>query len=196
MNNYSALKIVIMKRFLVCILCVLPLFLGGCIAGTHMIAKESKPVIKPKSDKAILVIIRTTVFGGGSIVDNYLDGKMIGQTQGKVFFMTEVTPGVHYVISHADNTDTARLKFEAGKIYLLQQGIYPGWNITTRFSPMTTAEFAKEVQEANFVVYDTQHPGKDMSDKDFKEAKDDFEKEVKQGEHKDTLQIKGFTKLK
>ena len=93
----------------------------------------------------MLVIIRTTSFGWGSVVDNYLDGKMIGQTQGKMFFITEVKPGVHYVISHADNTDTARLNVEAGKIYLLQQGIYPGWNIVTRFSPMTTEEFAKEV---------------------------------------------------
>jgi hypothetical protein len=175
---------------------LLPAFLGGCAGGIHMITKESKPVISAKSDKAVLVIIRTTSFGWGSVVDNYLDGKMIGQTQGKMFFITEVTPGVHYVISHADNTDTARLKFETNKIYLLQQGIFPGWNITTRFSPITTGEFAKEVQEANFVVYDTQHPGKDMSEKDIKEAKDDFEKEVKNGEHKDTLQIKGYTRLK
>jgi hypothetical protein len=162
----------------------------------HMIAKEGKPSISAKADKSVLVIIRTTSFGWGNVVDNYLDGKMIGQTQGKMFFITEVTPGVHYIMSHADNTDTARLKFEAGKIYLLQQGIYPGWNIVTRFSPMTTEEFAKEVQEASFVVYDTQRPGKDMSDKDLKEAKDDFEKEVKQGEHKDILQIKGYTRLK
>jgi hypothetical protein len=35
-----------------------------------------------------------------------------------------------------------------------------------------------------------------MSGKDFKEAKDDFEKEAKQGKHKDTLQIKGYTRLK
>jgi len=184
-----------MKRFLLGALFVLPLVLGGCIAKTHMIVHESKPVIKPKSDKAILVIIRTTAFGGGNVVDNYLDGKMIGQTQGKVFFITEVKPGVHYVMSHADNTDTARLNFAAGKIYLLEQGIYPGWNITTRYSPMTSWEFAEQIQEANYVVYDSKNPGKDMLDKDFKEAKENFEKEVKQSEHIDTLQIKGYSKL-
>jgi hypothetical protein len=195
MDIYSAAKMICMKRFLLGALFVLPLVLGGCIAKTHMIAHESKPVIKPKSDKAILVIIRTTAFGGGNVVDNYLDGKMIGQTQGKVFFITEVKPGVHYVMSHADNTDTARLNFTAGKIYLLEQGIYPGWNITTRYSPMTPWEFAEQVQEANYVVYDTKNPGKDMLDKDFKEAKENFEKEVKQSEHIDTLQIKGYSKL-
>ena len=196
MKRYSASTSFMPKWFAFCVLLILPVFLGDCASGIHMIAKESKPPISAKPDKAVLVIIRTTSFGWGSIVNNYLDGKMIGQTQGKMFFHTEVTPGVHYVISHADNTDTARLKFEAGKIYLLQQGIYPGWNITTRFSPITTTEFAEQVKEATYVVYDTQHPGKDMSDKDFKEANDDFEKEVKNGEHKDTLQIKGYTRLK
>jgi hypothetical protein len=196
MNSNSVSKSIVPKWSAVSALLILPVLLWCCIAGTHMITKEGKPSISAKSNRAMLVIIRTTSFGSGSVVDNYLDGKMIGQTQGKVFFMTEVTPGKHYVISHADNTDTVRLNFEAGKIYLLQQGIYPGWNATTRFSPMTTEEFTKEVKEANFVVYDTEHPGKDMSDKDFKEAKDDFEKEAKQGEHKDTLQIKGHPRLK
>jgi hypothetical protein len=196
MNRHSVSKVIVPKWFAVCVSLILPVILWSCVAGMHMIAKEGKPSISAKADKSVLVIIRTTSFGWGNVVDNYLDGKMIGQTQGKMFFITEVTPGVHYIMSHADNTDTARLKFEAGKIYLLQQGIYPGWNIVTRFSPMTTEEFAKEVQEASFVVYDTQRPGKDMSDKDLKEAKDDFEKEVKQGEHKDILQIKGYTRLK
>jgi hypothetical protein len=196
MKSHAASSGVVQKWFALCVLGILPAFLWSCAAGTHMIAKEGKPSISAKSDKAVLVIMRTTSFGWGYVVDNFLDGKMIGQTQGKMFFITDVKPGVHYVISHADNTDTARLNLEAGKIYLLQQGIYPGWNAVTRFSPMTTEEFAKEVQEAAYVVYDTQKPGKDMSDKDFKEAKDDFEKEVKNGEHTDTLQIKGYTKLK
>jgi hypothetical protein len=196
MKRYSASTWLLPKWFALCAVLVLPLYLGGCVTGTHMITKEGRPAISAKSDKAVLVIIRTTSFGWGYVVDNYLDGKMIGQTQGKMFFVTDVTPGVHYVISHADNTDTARLNFEHGKIYLLQQGIYPGWNATTRYSPMTTEEFAQQVKEATYVVYDTQHPGKDMSDKDYKEAREDFEKEVKNGEHKDTLQIKGYARLK
>jgi hypothetical protein len=196
MSRYSASTSFVLKWFALFVLLILPVCLGGCVSGIHMIAKEGKPAISAKSNKALLVIIRTTSYGWGSIVNNYLDGKMIGQTQGKMFFITEVTPGVHYVISHADNTDTARLKFESGKLYLLQQGIYPGWNITTRFSPITSDEFAQQVKEATYVVYDTQHPGQDMSEKDLKEAKNDFEKEVKSGEHKDILQIRGYTRLK
>jgi hypothetical protein len=196
MNSVSGSRYSWMKYAVAAAILVSSLFLGACGPKFHMVPQERKPVIAAKSNKAVLVIIRTTSFGWGSVVDNYLDGKMIGQTHRKEFFVTDVTPGTHYVISHADNTDTARLHFEAGKIYLLQQGIYPGWNVTTRYSPMTTDEFAKEVQEADFVVYDTTHPGNDMSPKDFKEAKDDFEKEVKEGSHKDTLGYKGYRKLK
>jgi hypothetical protein len=196
MNSVSGSRYFWMKYAVAVAITVSFLFLSACGPKLHMIAKEGKPSITAKSGKAVLVIIRTTSFGWGAIVDNYLDGKMIGQTEGKVFFVTEVTPGQHYLISHADNTDTARLNFEAGKIYILQQGIYPGWRVTTRYSPMTTEEFQNEVQEAVFRIYDTANPGQDMSPKDFKEAKDDFDKEVKAGEHKDTLQYKGYSRLK
>lgn len=170
--------------------------LGACGTGIHMIAKEGKPAINPKSGKAVLVIIRTTPFGGGQIIDNYLDGKMIGQTQGKVFFISEVTPGVHYLIAHADNTDTARLNFEAGRIYLLQQGIYPGFGVTTRYSPMMNDEFQRELPEAAFRVYDAANPGKDMSSQDVAEAKRDFEREVKEGSHKEILDYKGYRRIR
>ena len=176
MNRYSRRNAVWYRRwFALFVLLILLVFPGGCVSGIHMIAKEGKPAISAKSNKALLVIIRTTSFGSGYVVDNYLDGKMIGQTQGKMFFITDVTPGVHYVLSHADNTDTARLKFESGRIYLLQQGIYSRLEHNTRFSPMTVDDFAQQVKEATYVVYDTQHPGKDMSEKDLKEAKDDFD---------------------
>ena len=117
MNSVSGARYFWVKYLVAAAIMVSALFLGACGPKLHMIAKEGKPSITAKSNKAVLVIIRTTAFGWGAIVDNYLDGKMIGQTEGKVFFVTEVTPGRHYVISHADNTDTARLNFEAGKIY-------------------------------------------------------------------------------
>ncbi len=190
---YSAKK-VFLQLVVLSVFGIVTVFFNGCVHRTQMIAKETKPALATKADKAVLLIIRTTSFGWGGVVDNYLDGKMIGQTQGKMYFLTDVTPGLHYVISHADNTDTARIKFEAGRIYFLQQGIYPGWNITTRFSPMTLEEAQKEIKEAIFVVYDTANPGKDMSEKDFKKAKDDFEKENKEDptRHKKVIEYKGY----
>ncbi len=188
----TASKRSLVERFIVAAF-VVPLFLGGCAAGTNMIAKDAKPPLAVKSDRAVLVIVRTTSFMGGYVVNNYLDGKLIGQTQFKSYFTTDVKPGTHYVISRADNTDAARINFEAGRIYFLQQGIYPGWNATTRYSPMTLNDAKKELAEASYLIYDTQRPGNDMSDKDFKEAKGDFEKENKEDptRYKDVIEYKG-----
>ncbi len=160
-------------------LILLSLVVIACHGGMNMIMKDTKPALAPKKDKALLVIIRTTSFGAGYIVSNYLDGKMIGQTQHKAYFITEVKPGKHYLVSQADNKDAVRVNFEAGRIYFLQQGIYPGWNATSRFTVMTLDEFKLQLPEAVFYVLDTQNPGKDMDAKDYKEAIDDFEKESK-----------------
>jgi len=170
------------------------LVLSACAPGRHMIAIDTRPSLTTKSDTAMLVIVRTTIAYGGYGINNYLDGKLIGQTQGKCYFMTEVRPGTHYLMSRADNIDTARLTFEAGRIYFLQQGIYPGWNAAARFSPMTPDEAKMEIQEASYLVYDAQMPGSDLSVKDYDKAKDAFEKENREDPtlHKDILDYRGY----
>ncbi len=177
-----------------------------------MITQDPKPPVPgTKSGKATLIIIRPTNWSGhtgsvtigpGHIIPNYLDKKMIGQTRGKSFFVTEVKPGTHYVMAVSQNTAVARLNFEAGKIYILQQLLFPSLNPfknipRTSFTPMTVSDFRKENKDADFLVYDTKNPGDNMQDNDFQEAKRDFEKEVKEdpGRHKDTLQYHGIAKL-
>jgi uncharacterized protein DUF2846 len=170
------------------------LVLCSCAAGTHMVAKDPRPALTARSDRAVLVIVRTSIAYGGYGINNYLDGKLIGQTQGKSYFMTDVKPGTHYLMSRADNIDTARLKFEAGRIYFLQQGIYPGWDATARFSPMTPDDAKLEIQEASYLVYDRQKPGGDLPGKDYDKAKDDFDKENLEDptQHKDILDYRGY----
>lgn len=190
---------------------LLPLFLGAC-GGYHMIERAARPSdYAARSSKATLIIIRATNWSGsvgtvtigpGHIITNYLDGKMIGQTRGKSYFVTEVKPGSHYLMGKSQNTAVARLNLEAGKIYILQQMLFPSLNPfqnipRTGFTPMTAADFSKERKDAEFLVYDTANPGDGMSQKDFKEARDDFEQEAKNdpGRHKDTLHYTGVTKL-
>ena len=185
--------------------------LSGC-GGYHMITQDPKPPVRAaKSGKATLIIIRPTnwgghtgsiTIGGGHVIPNYLDKKMIGQTKGKCFFVTEVKPGSHYIMAVSQNTAVARLNFEAGKIYILQELLFPSLNPfknipRTSLSPMTVADFQKEYKDADFLMYDAKNPGDDMQDQDFQELKRDFEKEVKEdpGRHKDTLQYRGIAKL-
>jgi hypothetical protein len=193
----SAAKSVI-KKLLYSTLLVMPLVLTACGGPKHMITMDTKPVIAPKADRAVLVIARTTSMAFGVTIENYLDRKLIGQTRGKSYFMTDVAPGQHYVMGHAENWATARLNFEAGKIYFLNQDIRMGvWMARTGFTPLIANEAASQLNEdgMEYRVYDTNNPGEDMSDKDFNEAKDDFEDEAIKGEHKDIVNYKGYGKM-
>jgi hypothetical protein len=191
----------IMRKFLFLVLLTLPVLLMSCAAGTvHMIEQDVKPPLGIKPGKAVLAIVRTTSFGWAIVIDDYIDGKMIGQTRGKSYFITDVTPGTHYVMAHAENIAAAKIQFEAGRIYFLDQGIYPGvWKARTGLSAMTAEEALKQINEngCDYRVYNTQKPGEDLDPKDYQETKADFEKEVKEdpARHKDTLEYKGYSKL-
>ena len=201
MNSAISAKKGTAKYVMTGILLLMSVFLLSCAAGTvHMIEQDMKPPLAVKSDKAVLVVVRTTSLGWAIVVDNYLDGKMIGQTRGKSCFSTEVKPGSHYVMAKAENVAAARINFEAGRIYFLDQSVYPGfWKMRTGFSPMTAEEAKKQLSEdgMQFRIYNTGNPGPDMDAKDYQETKDDFEREVKEdpGRHKDTLEYKGYGKL-
>jgi hypothetical protein len=175
------------------------LLLGAC-GAKHMVTMDTKPRLAVKPDKAVLVIVRTTSFGGGVSFDNYIDGKMIGQTQGKCYFMTDVTPGTHYVMAHAENWATAKIHFEAKRIYFLNQIVTLGiWKARTGFSALSAQDALQQINESgcDYMVYDRKNPGEDMSQQEFNEIKADFEKEAKEdpGRHKDTLEYKGFSKI-
>ena len=175
-------------------------FLTACGGPKHMVTMETKPRIAPKPDKAVLVIVRTTSIGFAVAFNNYLDGKFIGQTQGKCYFITEVTPGTHYVMANAENWAAARIKFEANRVYFLHQLVTMGvWKARTGFSVLSVQDAMQQINESgcDYRVYDRKNPAEDMSSKEFEEIKADFEKEVKEdpGRHKDTLEYRGFNKI-
>ena len=91
-----------------------------------MLKPEQPRELVAKEDKALLVIIRDTYFGGAIVFWNYLDGQFIGETMGNTYFITDVDPGQHYVVVETENTCAADLTFEAGKRYFLREGIAMG----------------------------------------------------------------------
>jgi len=184
------------SRLILLAFLALPLVACG---QSHMIMKDQKPAISAGSG-ATLVIIRTTSFGYGVTIENFLDGKFFGETRGRCYFLSDVPLGEHNVLGRAENVALARLNFEPGHIYFLSQGIYPGiWKARTGFSPLSAADAKKEMADGNcdYRVYDTVHPGEDMKADDYKEALEDFDKELKSEpeRHKDTLNYKGVTSL-
>lgn len=201
MKTHDVVKTAFLRKVLLLVALTMPVLLMSCAAGTvHMLDQDIKPKIAVKSDKAVLVVVRTTSYGWAIVIDNYIDRKMVGQTRGKSYFMTDVAPGTHYVMAKAENVAAARINFEAGRIYFLDQGIYMGiWTARTGLSVMTAAEALKQINEegCDYRVYNLQNPGEDLDPEDYQETRDDFEKEVKEDptRHKDTLEYKGYSKL-
>jgi hypothetical protein len=186
--------------FIVYVALMLALLLVGC-SPKHMVTMDIKPPLAARPDMALLIIVRTTsMYGGGEVFDNYLDGKMIGQTAGKGYFMTDIAPGSHYIMAHAQNWVVARMNFEAGKVYILNQWVIYGFpRARTGFSAMTAEDSMKHISErgSDYFMYNKSTPGEDMSARDFEELKNNFEKEVKEepDRHKDTLEYRGYNKL-
>jgi hypothetical protein len=182
-----------MRRFL--ILAIGFILLSGC-AATSMVAPDRKPDLAPRTDTATLVIIRDTKFGFAIVFWNYLDGKLIGETKGKTYFVTPVKPGPHYVVVATENTAVAHLTFEPGKIYYLREGVLLGWwrARTNGFSPLNPQEAAEAMNSCTYMEYDPTRGGEDMNPKLYQQAIADYHTEVKQNPEgfKAMLEYKGY----
>jgi hypothetical protein len=197
MTFLSVSKRLFMKGTVGCLLAVLTLMLSAC--GIHMVKQDVKPPLAVKPGKAVLVIMRTASFYGDSDIKNYLDGKYIGGNKDNCYFTTDVKPGTHYLTADGGNKDTVRMNFEAGRIYFLRQGVVPGViRSFTRYMPMTLQDALHEAQAIDYTVYDTQHPGDDLSQKDYEAEKKDYQDEVKKdpSHRRDVAQYKGFNRVK
>lgn len=167
-----------MKRFIILMVC--GALLSGC-ATTQMLRPEHPPVLTAKEDKALLVIIRDTYFGGGIVFWNYLDDKFIGETKGNTYFTTEVDPGQHYIVVETENTCVADLTFEAGKRYFLREGIAVGWwrARTSGFSSLSAAEAMQTVKSLTYLEHDPNGKLKNMDPKVYKTAIEEYKADVK-----------------
>ena len=157
-------------------------------------SKQNIKTIKSARGKAALVVARTTGFGGGVEFDTYLDKKMIGVTKGKGYFVkNDVAPGVRYVISRAESMEPIKIKFEPNRVYYLLQIPRTGvWRARISVAPVTPEELLTSWDDGvKLMVYDTKNPGEDLPDADYKQAVADYEREVKEGIHKDDAKYRG-----
>jgi len=181
-----------MKRFVILMICVA--LLSGC-ATTQMLKPEQPPELAAKEDKALLVILRDTYFGGAIVFWNYLDEQFIGETMGNTYFITDVEPGQHYVVVETENTCVADLTFVAGKRYFLREGIAMGvWRArTSGFSPVSAEEAMKSIQSLTYLERDPNGELKNMDPEVFKTAIEEYKADVEANPdaYKEMLQYKG-----
>jgi len=168
-----------MKKSMLIISCI---FLLASCATTHMTKIEKAPGLTTDPSNAMLVIIRETYFGGGIVFWNYLDSKLIGETKGKTYFITPVTPGPHYVVVATENTCAAYFDFKAGKTYFLGEGVAMGvWRArTSGFYPMTLEAAQDAMKNCSYLEYNPQTGVEDMAPDLYKKAIDEYQKDVKE----------------
>lgn len=181
-----------MKRAFLIVACIA--LLTGC-ATTQMLRPEHPPELAAKPDSALLVIVRDAFLGNAIVFWNYLDGKFIGETMGKTYFVTQVHPGEHYVVVASENTGVAHLNFQAGKRYFLREGVTMGiWRArTSGFYPMTAAEAQEAVKNCTYLQLDPSKTFPDMEPALYQQAISEYTKDVQENPagYKEMLEYKG-----
>lgn len=167
-----------MKKAAMLLLCLV--ILSGC-ATTHMATLEKAPALTSQTDAATLVIIRETFWGSGIVFWHYLDGKLIGETMGKAYFVTSVKPGPHYIVTATENTTAAHFDFKPGRTYFLGQSVAMGvWRARSGgFYPMTQEVATKAMKDCSHLEYDPATGKEDMDPKLYQQAIDEYLADVK-----------------
>jgi hypothetical protein len=191
-----------MIRFIHFFAIVLVSFLSVTAGGSFVMEEsDSTPIITPVEDKALLVFMRTTSFSFSLLVDNYVDGKWIGQTRKKSCFQTEIEPGEHFVqCGHKGKwVRTEKLPFEAGRIYFLKQIICKGppFTVCIAIDTMGVGEAREQLPECHYYVQGKKR-GKDLKEDVYKDALEEFAEESKEDpdRHRNVTEYRGYTSLK
>jgi hypothetical protein len=88
--------------------------------------REAKEFVSPPPDKVRLYIYRDQMEGSATRMEILLDGKWVGATGGSSYVMLVVEPGVHTIVSRAEDDAELTLHMSGGFIYYIWQEVVPG----------------------------------------------------------------------
>jgi hypothetical protein len=109
-------------------------------------AKAKTFIVEP--GKANVYVFRNESFGGAITMTVALNGKVMGQTGPKTFFLWQVDPGKHEIQSIAENTSTVSLDVEPAKNYFVWQEVKMGfWMARSALQVVDEATGRKGVEE-------------------------------------------------
>jgi Protein of unknown function (DUF2846) len=117
--------------------------------------KKEHPTPDAPTDKALIYVLRPTIFGMKINSKLAADGDWKGVNRGKTYFFFTVDPGERYFCSESENQDYLKLNVEAGKTYYLQQKVELGvWKARTNLVVMTEEEGKKKLKDVNLSVFE------------------------------------------
>ncbi|WP_432698034.1 DUF2846 domain-containing protein [Marinobacterium sp. YM272] len=139
-----------MKKLALTLIPFLFLLLGGCasVSMTSLDADRQAKEFAVADDKSNIYLYRNEMFGGAIAMPVSLDGRMAGRTGPETFFLWEVEPGQHEVVSHTENEARLTLTTEAGRNYFIWQEVKMGmWTARSQLHEVSEEEGRAGVQE-------------------------------------------------
>jgi hypothetical protein len=88
--------------------------------------KTQHPIPEMQAGKALLYVVRPTMFGNKVQTKFAINGAWVGINRGDNYFFVFLDPGEYSFCSQAENKVTEKLAVEAGKTYYVQQKIRMG----------------------------------------------------------------------
>ena len=117
--------------------------------------KKQHPLPEAPPDKAMVYVVRPTMWGNKIQTKLAVDGQWVGVTRGNNYFFFTLEPGEHHFCSDAENRSLLTLKVEAGKTYYLQQKIKMGmWKARNKLVALDEAEGKKGLAESHLSLWD------------------------------------------
>ena len=91
--------------------------------GALVVFTKDHPVAEPKTDKALVYVVRPTSFGAAIKSFFFCDDDVLGVNQGSSYFFAHIAPGKRVFWSKSENVDALELNVEAGQVYYIQQHV-------------------------------------------------------------------------
>ena len=104
------------------------LLASGCVS-VPMASNEKDAAAKsfaPKAGMANIYVYRNETFGAAIKMPVILDGKLVGDTASKTYFLLEVAPGKHELISKGENDSVLPVTAQGGSNYFVWQEMKMG----------------------------------------------------------------------
>ncbi len=138
------------KKLVYVLILLQGLVLAGCASVPLSSVEEDRQAKEfvTVSDKANIYLYRNERLGGAVAMPVALDGKVMGKTGPKTYFLWQVEPGKHEIASLTENTAKVTIDAQAGKNHFVWQEVKLGvWAPRSKLHEVDTAEGQKAVKE-------------------------------------------------
>src|SRR5689334_11749984 len=102
--------------------------LTGCSFSAPHMRPAASGAITPDPAAATVVFVRPSRIGGAiTSVIATTDGRFLGESQAKSYFVARLPPGDHLLVSWSESTPAMRASLAAGMIYYVEVAPKMGW---------------------------------------------------------------------